>query len=106
MKKQELVDLGSCLPDLDKSRVMLPFILLRRRDLGAGAFAILGDVYGHYIVSLLSGTFSGTFEDFQRQEKDVVSIYKPQVASLLRRFHSLIAIGFGTIESKVTDPVV
>lgn len=106
MKKQELLDLSSSMPDLDKSRVTLPIILLRRTDLGTGTFAILGDAYEQYVVSYLSGAYSGTFEDFRRRGIDIISIYTPQVASLIRKFHSLIALGFGTAGAKVSDPRV
>lgn len=106
MKKQELIELVSSLPYLEKSRLMLPIILLRRTDLGAGAFSILGDAYEEFIVSHLSGAFSGTFDDFRRRGIDLVLIYKPQVASLLRKFHSIIVLGFGSTGTMVRDPAI
>jgi uncharacterized protein (UPF0216 family) len=96
MKKEELNELSRSLPSEALKRIRLPIVLLRRRDLGTGAFSVLGDPYEEYSIILLSGAFNGTFEDFKRQTHGTATIYKPQVSDLLRRFHSLILIGFGT----------
>jgi uncharacterized protein (UPF0216 family) len=96
MKKGELEELSQSLPAEAPGKIRLPIVLLRRRDLGTGAFTILGDPYEEYSILLLTNGFNGTFEDFRRQTYGTVTIYKPQVSQLLRRFHSLIAIGFGT----------
>lgn len=95
MKKEELDELARALPAEAPKRIRLPIVLLRRRDLGTGAFNVLGDPYEEYSILLLSGSLDGTFEDFKRKRPGIVTIYKPQVSDLLRRFHSLIVIGFG-----------
>ena len=89
--------MASSLPNVEKSRIRLPLILLRRADLGQGAFAIVGDAYEEYVVLVLTGSFNGTFGEFSRRGSRIISIYKPQVNLLLRRFHSLFTLGFGTI---------
>jgi uncharacterized protein (UPF0216 family) len=96
MKREELEELSHSLPAEAPRRIRLPIVFLRRRDLGTGAFTILGDPYEEYSILLLTTAFNGTFEDFRRQTHGAVTIYKPQVSLLLRRFHSLIAIGFGS----------
>jgi uncharacterized protein (UPF0216 family) len=96
MKKEQLEELSQSLPAEGPKRIRLPIVLLRTRDLGTGAFRILGDPYEEYSILLLTNTFNGTFEDFRGQTHGTVTIYKPQVSQLLRRFHSLIVIGFGT----------
>jgi uncharacterized protein (UPF0216 family) len=96
MKKEELNDLSRSLPAEAPRRIRLPIVLLRRRDLGTGAFTVLGDPYEEYSVLLVIGGYSGTFEEFRRQTSGTVTLYKPQVSQLLRRFHSLTVIGFGT----------
>jgi len=70
-------------------------ILLRRADLGPGAYTVLGDPYEEYAVSILSTTSDVDFEDFKRQRTGPPTFYKPQVSQLLRKFHSLVTIGFG-----------
>jgi uncharacterized protein (UPF0216 family) len=96
MKKEELNDLSRSLSAEAQKRIRLPIVLLRRRDLGTGVFTVLGDPYEEYSILLLTSAFIGTFEDFKRETHGTATIYKPQVSDLLRRFHSLIVIGFGT----------
>jgi len=95
MKPEELKELAASLPDTAPNRVRLPLVLLRRRDLGSGAFTVLGDPYEEYVLLVLAGSFDGTFEEFKEQTHRTATIYKPQISRLLRRFHSLIVIGFG-----------
>jgi len=75
--------------------VKLPIVLLRRRELGPGAFSLLGDEYEEYAFSKVLGDYGGTFTEFQRARDSPTVFYKPQVSELTRRFHSLIVIGFG-----------
>jgi uncharacterized protein (UPF0216 family) len=95
MKREELGELYRSLPAEASKRVRLPIVLLRRSDLGTGAFTILGEPYEEYALLWLVGAFSGTFEDFKSSTRGTVTIYKPQISELLRRFHSVILIGFG-----------
>ena len=96
MKREELNELSRSVPADATKKVRLPIVLLRRRDLGTGAFTILGEPYEEYALLLLANVFNGTFEDFKTSTRGTVTIYKPQISELLRRFHSLIVIGFGT----------
>ena len=95
MRKDELDEMLKSLPSEAVTRIRLPIIFLRRRDLGPGAFTIMGDPYEEYAALLLAGSFNGTFEEF-KQNRRPATIYKPQVSLLLRKFHSLIVIGFAT----------
>ena len=96
MKRTELQEMSSSLKERASERIRLPLVLLRRTDFGPGAFVILGDAYEEYEVLSLIGTFDGTFEEFKRHGRSPAVLYKSQVSLLLRRFHSLVAIGFGT----------
>jgi uncharacterized protein (UPF0216 family) len=95
MKRIEIEALSAELPDAFCDRVRLPLVLLRRRELGAGAFTLLGDDYEEYALSKVLGEYSGTLAEFQRSRESPTVFYKPQVSELTRRFHSLIVIGFG-----------
>ena len=94
MKKAELESLAKSLPEDLLSRVKLPLVLLRRTDLGLGAFSLLGDRVEEYALFRILAESNITWEEFQNQIPPYV-FYKPQVSELLRRFHSLIVIGFG-----------
>jgi uncharacterized protein (UPF0216 family) len=95
MKKSEVEALSAELPEALRDKVKLPIVLLRRRDLGAGAFTLMGDSYEEYALSKVLGDFKGTLEDFKLSRDSSTVFYKPQVSELMRRFHSLIVVGFG-----------
>ena len=94
MKKPELESLAKSLSEDLLPRVKLPLVLLRRTDLGLGAFALLGDRVEEYALFRMVAGSNITLEEFQDQTTRCV-FYKPQVSELLRRFHSLVVIGFG-----------
>jgi len=96
MKKPELEELSRSLPAEANTRVKLPIVLLRRRDLGPGAFTVMGDRYEEYAMLLLTESFKGSFEQFSEQKSDVIVLFKPQISLLMRRFHSLLILGFGS----------
>ena len=96
MKKDELEELSHSLPTGADTRVRLPIVLLRRRDLGTGAFTVMGDRYEEYAMLLLVGSFQESFEQFREQKPDLVVLFKPQISLLMRRFHSLLVLGFGS----------
>src|SRR3989442_14264589 len=99
MKKHELEDLSRSLPTEANTRVKLPIVLLRRRDLGPGAFTVLGDSYEEYALLLLAGSFQGSFEEFREQKPGLSVLFKPQISLLMRRFHSLLVLGFGSLDT-------
>ncbi len=96
MNKLELEELSRSLPAEANTRVKLPIVLLRRRDLGPGAFTVMGDRYEEYAMLLLTESFKGSFEQFSEQKSDVIVLFKPQISLLMRRFHSLLILGFGS----------
>jgi len=98
MKKSELEALSAGLPDELRDKVRLPLVLLRRRELGPGAFTLLGDPNEEYAVSNILGEYNGTLAEFQRSRQSPTVFYKPQVSELTRRFHSLVVVGFGLSE--------
>jgi uncharacterized protein (UPF0216 family) len=95
MKMAEIEELSRLLPEAIWDRVKLPLVVLRRTELGAGAFTLLGDSNEEYGLSIVLNGFAGTLDEFKRAENVPVVFYKPEISELLRRFHSLIVIGFG-----------
>lgn len=96
MRKQELEELSESLPVAARNKIRLPLIFLRRRDLGPGAFTLLGDPYEEYATMLLIESFNGTFDEFKGRNSGPAIVYTPQISQLLRRFHSLVVMGFAT----------
>lgn len=105
MKRHELEDLSVSLPIEADTRVKLPIVLLRRRDLGPGAFSVMGDRYEEYALLLLAGSFQGSFEEFRERKSDVIVLFKPQISLLMRRFHSLLVLGFGSSNIPRDKPI-
>jgi len=98
MRKSELELLASFLTDDAIEKLQLPIVLIRRSEMGVGAFTVLsGDKLEMYAVARLLGSFEGSLEDYRREVTDLV-VYKPQISELIRRFHSLLVIGFGVPE--------
>lgn len=100
MKRHELEELSRSLPAEADTRVKLPIVLLRRRDLGAGTFTVMGDRYEEFAMSLLADSFQGSFEQFKEQRSDQVVLFRPHISLLLRRFHSLLVLGFGSSDRR------
>ena len=96
LRKSELEELAHSLPTTSQERIRLPLIFLRRSDLGSGAYTVLGDPYEEYAISILSRPSDLDFEEFKRRRTSPSVFYKPEVSQLLRKFHSLVTIGFGT----------
>ena len=95
MKRNELEELSRSLPPEASARIKLPIVLLRRRDLGVGAFTVMGDSYEEYAILLLADSIHGSFEEYKEQRPASALLFKPQVSSLMRKFHSLLVLGFG-----------
>ena len=95
MERAEVEELSRSLPEAIWDKVKLPLVVLRRTELGTGAFTMLGDSHEEYALSIILNGFAGTLAEFRLAEKGPVVFYKPEVSELLRRFHSLVVIGFG-----------
>ena len=98
MKKTEVEALSAKLPEVLLDKMRLPIVLLRRRELGPGAFVLLGDEYEEFALSKVLGEYDGSLTDFRRSRGSATIFYKPQVSELTRRFHSLVVVGFGLSE--------
>ncbi|TMI27536.1 DUF61 family protein [Candidatus Bathyarchaeota archaeon] len=95
MNPDELRELAKALPEQALERVRLPLVMLRRTELGPGSYVLLGDKMEEFVLSRVLGIFDGGYEDFKREWESTKVFYKPEVSELLRRFHSLVVIGFG-----------
>ena len=95
MKKTEVEEFACLLPEAMWDRVKLPLVLMRRTELGTGAFTLLGDSNEEYALSIVLNGFGESLDEFKRANKGPVVFYKPEISELLRQFHSLTVIGFG-----------
>ncbi len=98
MKKTEIEAFAKNLVDSLWDQVRLPIVFVRHRELGSGAFKVLGDSREEYALSKILGIFEGSLNDFQRLKGSEVVFYRPQVSEFIRRFHSITVVGFGLSE--------
>jgi uncharacterized protein (UPF0216 family) len=101
LKRSELEELANIVPREYHDQVKLPFIILRRMELGRSVYTVTGEKIEEFTVKKILGA---TANDFQHMYKENESafFYRPQVVELIRRFHSLIIIGFG-IPKELSD---
>lgn len=99
MKRSELEQLASALPEELTERVRLPLVFLRRTELGPGAFTLMGDSAEEFALSRIAQGYEGSYDDFRRTRGRNHLFYKPEVSDLMRRFHTLLVIGFGVPEN-------
>ncbi len=94
LRTSELEELAKIVPTEYRDRLKLPIIILRRMELGRSVYTVSGERVEEFIVRKVLGL---TNDDYNQMYKDQepVFLYRPQVSELLRKFHSLIVIGFG-----------
>jgi len=101
LNKSDLDDLAKIVPAEYQDRVKLPIIVLRRMELGRSVYTVSGERIEEFTVRKILGL---TNEEYYQMYKDqeATFLYRPQVTELIRRFHSLIVIGFG-IPKELSD---
>jgi len=99
MRKEELEKLASIVSRDALEKIRLPIVLIRRSEMGRGAFTVLGDKPEAYTVARALGSFNGDFEEYRSQSGPELVVYKPEVSELTRKYHSLIVMGFGVPEA-------
>ncbi len=94
INKTELQEFAKIVPAEYQDRIKLPIIILRRMELGKSVHTIAGERIEEFTVRKILDL---TRDEYHRmyKEQDTTFLYRPQVVELLRRFHSLIVIGFG-----------
>ena len=103
LKTSELKELANIVPREYHDQVKLPFIILRRMELGKSVYTVTGDRIEEFVIKKILGTTANDFQHMYR-ENEPVFLYRPQVVELIRRFHSLVLIGFG-VPKELSDYV-
>jgi len=96
-KKKELAELSRIVPKKFHKNIHLPFLILRRMDLGKSIYAVSGSKIEEFTIKKMLELTTLPFEEFEK-DKEVLYLYKPYVSQLTRGFHSLVVIGFGVPE--------
>jgi uncharacterized protein (UPF0216 family) len=94
LKSSELMELAQIVPKEYQDRVKLPFIVLRRMELGKSVYTVSGERVEEFTVKKILGMTDYNYREMYR-DKEQLFLYRPHVTELLGRFHSLVVIGFG-----------
>jgi len=94
MKKSEIAELAKIVPPEQYGNLKLPFIVLRRMELGRSVYTVSDDRVEEFTVKKILGRTSASYNTMY-SDHDPLFLYRPDVSELVRRFHSLVVIGFG-----------
>ena len=90
LSKDELIDISKNLPDPIIENLNLPFIFIRRLDLGEGCYIIFGsdiEVEAYRLLLNLQYPIPST-------SKSEYYTYKPFISELINRYGTLVQLGF------------
>ena len=94
LKSSELHELAKIVPEQYRDRVKLPFMIIRRMDLGKSVYVVSGDRVEDFTIQKMLGNTDDDYHDLYKH-RERTFLYRPHLTELLRRFHSLVVIGFG-----------
>ncbi len=95
--KKELVELEIICPKDKIDTLMVPFMILRRRDYGAGAYIISGDMIEQYIILKIIGKYTSSWDEYAKGERETIHpriLYKPDIIEIRKKLPTCVVIGF------------
>jgi len=101
LRKNEIEELARIVPREYHDSLRLPIIVLRRMELGKSVYTVSGDKVEEFTVKKILGKTAAEYHKMYLDDEPLF-IYRPDVSELLRRFHSLVVIGFG-IPKELSD---
>jgi len=93
LRREELEKLAEIVPR-EYHDLKLPIIILRRMELGKSVYTVSGDKLEQFTVKKILGKTTAEYHAMYLDDKPLF-LYRPDLSELLRRFHSLVVIGFG-----------
>jgi len=96
INKKEIDLLLSICPTKKENDVLLPFLIIRRRDLGRGTYSISGELIDQFLVLKALDKFEGTWIEFIKKPlpKHLTFLYKPDLITLRKILPTSTVIGF------------
>ncbi len=93
--QKEIELLNSLCPPIKRKSVLLPIIIVRRRNLGAGAYVITGELVEQYLVLKVLGKIEDDWISFKDSNEGKLSIlYKPELTELRKKLPTSTVLGF------------
>lgn len=103
LQKNEIEELAQIVPPEYHDLLKLPIVVLRRMELGKSVYTLSGDKVEEFTVKTILGKTNAEYHTMYLDDNPLY-LYRPDVSELLRKFHSLIVIGFG-IPKELSDYV-
>jgi uncharacterized protein (UPF0216 family) len=97
MKKEEIEKLAKIVPSHLLDKIQLPIIIQRRFDLGKSIYTVMGNKLEEFTLKKALEIADHDFNEYEKE--DPFHIFKPYLSELIRKFHTLIVIGFGKPEA-------
>jgi len=94
LRRAELQALAGIVPTEYHEKLLIPFIILRRMEMGRSIYTVVGDQLEAFTIQKILGRTTNSFHEMYKQTEQPY-LYGPEVSELVRKFHSLIIIGFG-----------
>jgi len=101
LRRAELEELARIVPMEYHEKLRIPFIILRRMEMGRSIYTVVGDPLEAFTIQKILGLTNSSFHGMNKQTEPLY-LYRPEVSELVRKFHSLIVIGFG-IPQELSD---
>ena len=103
LRRAELEALAKVVPMEYHEKLRIPFIILRRMEMGKSVYTMAGDELEAFTIQKILGRTNDSFHEMYKHTNQLF-LYRPEVAELVRKFHSLIVIGFA-ISQELSDYV-
>ena len=94
LRQVEVQAISRIVPIEYHDKLRLPFIILRQMEMGRSTYSVLGDQLEAFTIQKILGRTTDSFHEMYKHT-DQPLLYRPEVAELVGKFHSLIVIGFG-----------
>jgi uncharacterized protein (UPF0216 family) len=94
LRKEEIEELSRIVPREYYGSVKLPIIVLRRMELGKSVYTVAGDRVEEFTVKKILGKTNAEYHAMHLDDEPFF-LYRPDVSELVRKFHTLVVIGFG-----------
>jgi len=93
---REIQFLQSLCPENKLNSVYLPIIIVRRRDLGEGAYIISGESIEEFLVLKAINKWKGDWEEFlkEKEKRHYFYLYKPDLLEIRKKLSTCTVIAF------------
>jgi len=94
--EEEVQLLSELCPSEKQTKVFLPILIIRRRDLGAGTYIISGELIEQFLVLKAIGRIEMDWKQFIKKEykSNTFFLYKPDLIELRKKLPTSTIIGF------------